>query len=63
MFSNLAAQKITEEAREEKTYSGVQETEGPLAVNMTINKNDAPPQTLPRSLRIIFSKNTFGSCY
>ena len=30
MFSNLAAQKITEEAREEKTCSGVQETEGPL---------------------------------
>ena len=63
MLSNTAAQKITEEAREEKTCSGVQETEGPLAVNMTINKNDAPPQTLPRSLRMIFSKNTFGSCY
>ena len=30
MLSNTAAQKITEEAREEKTCSGVQETEGPL---------------------------------
>ena len=30
MLSNTATQKITEEAREEKTCSGVQETEGPL---------------------------------
>ena len=48
MLSNTAAQKITEEAREEKTCSGVQKTEGPLAVSITINKIDTPPQTLPR---------------
>ena len=43
-----AAQKITEEARKEKTCSGVQKTERPLAVYIMINKNDTPPQTLPR---------------
>ena len=47
MFSNTASQ-ITEEARKEKTCSGVQKTERPLAVYVTINKNDTPPQTLPR---------------
>ena len=38
MLSNIVAQKITEEARKEKTCSGGQKTERPLAVNITINK-------------------------
>ena len=45
---NTASQKITEEARKEKTCSGVQKTEGPQTVNTAINKNDTPPQTLTR---------------
>ena len=45
---NTATQKITEEARKEKTCSGVQKTERPQAVNIAINKNDTPPQTLAR---------------
>ena len=45
---NTAAQKITEVARKERTCSGVQKTDRPLAVYITINKNDTPPQTLPR---------------
>ena len=56
-------QKITEEVRKENTYSGAQKTERLLAVNITINKNYTPPQTLPentRSLKTTFSKNT---CY
>ena len=47
MLSNTGTQKITEGARKEKTCSGVQKTERPLAVNIIINKNDTPPQTLP----------------
>ena len=47
MLSNTASQ-IIEEARKEETCSGVQKTERPLAVYITINKNDTPPQTLPR---------------
>ena len=47
MLSNTVAQKITEEARKEKTCNGVQKTERPLAVNIAINKNDTPPRTLP----------------
>ena len=45
---NTASQKITEEARKEKTCSGVQKTEGPQTVNTAINKNDTLPQTLTR---------------
>ena len=47
MLSNTAAQPI-EEAKKEKTCNGVQKTERPLVVDITINKNDTPPQTLPR---------------
>ena len=48
VLSNTAAKKITEEARKDKACSGVQKTERPLAVNITINKNDTSPQTLSR---------------
>ena len=41
-------QQITEEARKEKTYSGVQKTEIPLAVNIRISKNDTPLETVPK---------------
>ena len=46
--SKFSRPKITEEARKEKTCSGMQKTEEPLALNITINRNDTPPQTLPR---------------
>ena len=42
VLSNTVTQKITEEARKQKTCSGMQKTERPLAVNITINKNDTP---------------------
>ena len=48
MLSNTVAQKITKEAKKEKACSEVQKTETPLAVNITINKNDTLPHTLPR---------------
>ena len=48
MLSNIVAQNITEEARKEKTCSGVQKNERPLAVNITIKKKDTPPQSVPR---------------
>ena len=50
------AQKIkipTEEARKGKTRSGVQKTKRPLAVNITINKNDTPPQTQTSGKEIV----------
>ena len=50
MLSKTAAQKITEEARKQKTCSGVQKPERLLAVNIMINKKDTPPQTPQKTL-------------